>query len=48
MKFDIKDLEWRPIYSREMILFDRTGQEFKAHPILIFEYENIWIIHKQS
>lgn len=40
MKFDIKDLEWRPIYSREMILFDRTGQEFKAHPILIFEYEN--------
>ncbi|MBQ5492599.1 MAG: hypothetical protein IIT78_01830 [Mycoplasmataceae bacterium] len=49
MDINIKDLEWRPIYSREMILFDRTGQEFKAHPILIFEYENnVYFLKSQS
>ena len=49
MEINIKDLEWKPIYSREMTLFDRTGQEFKAHPIVIFEYENnVYFLKSQS
>lgn len=40
MDINIKDFEWKPIYSDEMELFNRIGRPFKAHPIIIFEYEN--------
>lgn len=40
MEFDIKDLEWKPILSKEMTLYDRVGRPFKAHPIIIFEYKD--------
>lgn len=49
MEFDIKGLEWKPILSRNMKLFDRVGQPFEAHPIVIFEYENkIYFLKSQS
>ena len=49
MELNIKDLEWKPILSKEMTLYDRVGQPFEAHPIVIFEYENnVYFLKSQS
>ncbi|MBQ5492593.1 MAG: hypothetical protein IIT78_01800 [Mycoplasmataceae bacterium] len=49
MEFDIKDLEWKPIMSREITLYDRLGREFNAHPMIIFVYQDkVYFLKSQS
>lgn len=49
MDINIKDFEWKPMLSSEMTLFDRLGQEFKAHPIIILEFQDkIYFLKSQS
>ena len=45
----IENLEFKPILSTNMKLFDRVGQPFDAHPIIIFEHQNkVYFLKAQS